>query len=369
MKDINDLFLTLSCIEEIFASKAFIKKLYFSFNNFFEIFTSDFSDFNGKITQEEREKIQTTRKELKKIKLSEIKKTLELKKIKFLAYCEKDYPAKLKDISDSPFCLFYRGNLELLKKSKTTAIVGTRAATKYGINVSNDIASLLAKQGIVIISGLASGIDTSAHAGAITSGKTIAVLGTGVDIIFPVSNEKLSYEILDKDGLIVSEYPPGAPGLPWNFPQRNRIISALSDAVVIIEGDVQSGAMITARFAIKQGKPLFALPGPIDSSVSNGPNILIKSGVAELLVSVNDILEKIGEEKQIKLELKNNEKPIDKLNEREKKIYKMLSGDSKGFDILLQETELSLQELTRELSILELKGLVEKTPDGGYVSI
>jgi len=176
-------------------------------------------------------------------------------------------------------------------------------------------------------------------------------------------------EIVDKGGLIISEYPVGTEGLPWNFPQRNRIISALSNAVVIVEGDLQSGAMITARFAIKQSKPLFALPGPIDSPQSNGPNILIKSGVGELLVSVNDVLEKIGEGKQVNLNLNNSRREEDRLTEKQKNIYKYIDSYSRSFDNLLKESKLTTQELLCELSILELKGFIEKTTEGGYVSV
>lgn len=369
MENIKDLFLALSCLNEIIPSKLFIKKLYDSSDNFFEIFTSDLNSLESEVPGEEIERIKIVRDELKKIKLDQIKRNMELKKIKFLGYCQDNYPIKLKNISDPPFGLFYRGDPGLFKKLKSVAIVGTRAATNYGMKISSDIASLLTKQEIVIISGLASGIDTSAHKGAVKSGKTIAVLGTAVDIIFPISNEKLYSEILDKGGLIISEYPLGTEGLPWNFPQRNRIISALSDAVVIIEGDIQSGAMITARFAIKQGKPLFALPGPIDSSVSNGPNILIKSGVGELLSSVNDILEKIGETKQIEIKFDDGKSNLEKLSEKQKVIYKYLNTHSKSFDVLTQETNLTTQELIRDLSVLELKSLIEKTADGGYVKI
>lgn len=367
MKDIKDLFLVFSSMEEIPLSKIFIKKLYDSLNNFFEIFNGDINQFQSKIPNDDIQRLKILKEELKKIELDQVKKNMELKKIRFVGYCDKDYPERLKEISDPPFGLFYRGDLNLFKKLKSVAIVGTRAATNYGLKISSDIASLLANQGIIIVSGLASGIDASAHAGAVKSGKTIAVLGTGVDIIFPISNEKLYFEILEKDGLIVSEYPLGTEGLPWNFPQRNRIISALSDAVVIIEGDIQSGAMITARFAIKQGKPLFALPGQIDSSVSNGPNILIKSGVGELLTSVNDILEKIGESKQIEIKFNDGKSNLDKLSEKQKAIFKLLSARPLSFDSLIEETRLNTQDLIKELSMMELRGVIEKTTDGGYI--
>lgn len=368
MINVSDVFLLLASLYEFPVSKTFIKSLYNSHKNFPFLFTSNSHDLESKLNSEEQRKLQELRRLVKNLNLTDIGDTLKRKHIKFLSYSEKEYSEKLKAINDPPFGLFYKGNIELLNYKKSVAIVGTRSATTYGLNIAKKIASLLAKENVTIISGLASGIDSSAHIGGIEGGKTIAVLGTGPDIIFPSENKELHLKILEKNNLIISEYPPKTPGTPWNFPQRNRIISALSDAVIIIEGDIQSGAMITARFAIKQGKPLFALPGPIDLSTSNGPNLLIKSGVAELLTSVNDVLEKIGEPKQVKLDLKDStKKDLEELNERQKTIYKFFSTQTKSFDCLLKETNLNIQELIRELSMLELKGIIEKTPDGGYI--
>ena len=365
--DVTDLFLALTFAVKFYSEKTLIKKLYSSYEHFVHIFTLNTNNFKLQITNEEHEKINRLKAEVKKIIIEELKNSLKEKEIKFVAFCEKDYPLKLKDISDSPLGLFYKGNLSNLNTLKHVAIVGTRSSTNYGNNITKKISFLLAERDIVVVSGLASGIDTCAHMGSVKSGKTVAVVGTGVDSVFPFENKELASEIISNGGLIVSEYPPETPAVPWNFPQRNRIISALSDAVIVIEGDLQSGAMITARFAIKQGKPLFALPGPIDSVVSNGPNILIKSKVAELLVSVDDILEKIGESKQIKLDLKSNDEKLNNLSEKEKNIYKLLSSNSKSFEALIQETNLEVQELLKYLSMLELKGFVEKMQDGGYV--
>ncbi|MBI2996658.1 MAG: DNA-protecting protein DprA [Candidatus Melainabacteria bacterium] len=365
MKSIKDLFLLLSHVIEFQSEKVLLKKL-FQNNNLEETFESE---FKLNLSNLELEKINRLRTEIKKIILSEIKKTLTEKEINFIGLSDPEYPKKLLEINDPPVGLFYRGKIDLLNHLKSVAIVGTRSATNYGINISTKIASLLAEKNIVIISGLAAGIDTSAHIGALKSGKTIAVLGTGVDVVFPTSNKNLFNEILNKNSLIISEYPPSTPGVGWNFPQRNRIISALSDAVVIIEGDLQSGAMITAKFAIKQGKSLFALPGLVDSPTSNGPNVLIKSRVAELLISVNDILEKFGEGKQTKLSFDNENEKIENLSECEKNIYKLLSSTSKNFETLIQETNLEVKELLKYLSMLELKGLVEKAQDGGYARL
>ncbi len=367
--DVKDLFLALSFAVKFQSEKTLIKKLYNSCDNFVDIFTSNKNDFKLGISGEKYEKLNRLKIEVKKTIIKEIQSLLLEKEIKFVALCDKEYPQKLKEIFDAPPVLFYKGNISNLNSLKHVAVVGTRNPTNYGIKISGKVSSLLSERNIVVVSGLASGVDTSAHIGAINNGRTIAVVGTGLDIVFPSENKQLTGEIVKLGGLIVSEYPPGIPASPWNFPQRNRIISALSDAVVVIEGDLQSGAIITARFAIKQSKPLFALPGPIDSTVSNGPNILIKSGVAELLTSVDDILEKIGESSQIKLDLKNDNEKLNSLSEKEKNIYKLLSSQSKDFEALIQETNLPVQELLQCLSMLELKGIVGKISDGCYVQL
>ncbi len=319
------------------------------------------------IKQEDIFKLERLKKIIDSSDLIKIKNNLNKNDIKFVSLSDIEYPEHLKSIPDAPYGLFYKGDISLLKKTKAVGIVGTRNCTNYGTNNTKLIASLLSEYKITIVSGFAKGIDTSAHVGAIKSGKTIAVFGTSVDVIFPSENKELYRKLLEKENLIVSEYGPGVTGAPWNFPQRNRIISALSDAVLVIEGDLQSGALITARFAIKYGKPLFALPGPIDSPMSSGPNALIKSGVAELLTSVNEIMEKIGEDRQIKLDLKTPCEEPQGLNEIQQNIFKCVSSVSLSFDELLTETKINVQELSKHLSILELRCLIEKSTDGRYV--
>ncbi len=341
-----DIFLLLASLKEAYVSKTAIKKLFHSCDDF-------------------TENLEEVCKPISSLDLNEIKDALNEKNIRFIAYCDKEYPSKLKEMSDSPFGLFCKGDIGLLENLKTVSIVGTRSATSYGKNITKKLSQFFAEQSIVVISGLAAGIDTFAHEGALEKGKTIAVLGTGIDIVFPASNRELYNQIVN-NGLVISEYSPRTEGAPWNFPQRNRIISALSDAVIVVEGDLQSGALITARFAIKYGKPLFAIPGPVDSPMSNGPNILIKSKVAELLTSAQDVLEKIGEGKQTQLSF-NGDKFFKELNDSQKSIYNALSSIPKNFDSVLLETSLDIRELTKNLSLMELKGIIEKTSDGGYI--
>ncbi len=365
MKTHEDIFLLLSLLTDIYVDKAFIKKISSLFN-ISEVFCADKSSWKNNLKHQEIDKVELLKHAISNININELKKKLNNLQINFIHLNDSRYPEKLKEIHDPPVGLFCKGNIDILNQSKFISIVGTRKSTSYGEVTAKRIAYSFAKRGLIVVSGLADGIDAFAHKGALDSGKTIAVLGTGVDIIFPLANKKLYEDILDKNSLLVSEYPPGTAGLPWNFPQRNRIISGLSDAVVVIEGDIDSGAIITARFAIKHDRLLFALPGPVDSRVSNGPNALIKSGVAELLISENDILEKIGEPVQKSIKFENYE--IDEnLTKEQKELMSVFSSVSVTVEDLIQKTSMDLSSLSVNLSILELQGHIEKSFDGGFV--
>lgn len=202
----------------------------------------------------------------------------------------KEYPEKLKNIYDSPKKLYVIGNKNLLYK-KGIAIVGTRAATAYGKKVSYDFAKELSENHIVVISGLALGIDTYAHIGALKGG-TIAVLGSGIDQIYPKENIELAREILKNNGCIISEYPLGSKPERLHFPQRNRIISGLGEGVLVVEANKKSGALITAEFALEQGKEVFVVPGDIKKPQSEGTNKLIQDG-AMLVTGGKEIIENI----------------------------------------------------------------------------
>lgn len=211
-----------------------------------------------------------------------------------LPLTEPRYPARLRQIFDPPIVLFARGRLELLA-NLMLAIVGTRRPTPYGIAVTERLAADLGRAGLVIASGMARGIDTAAHRGALAAGApTVAVLGCGADVVYPTENRNLAAEIIEK-GLLVSEFPMGSPAYPQNFPIRNRIISGLSAGVMVIEGAQYSGSAITARLALEQDREVFAVPGNITSKMSWGPNLLIKQG-AKLVQDFNDVLEELSPE-------------------------------------------------------------------------
>ena len=202
-----------------------------------------------------------------------------------------DYPALLKEIPDPPKILYAMGNRKLLTdSSQALAVVGTRKMTVYGKTAAYNIVFALAKLGVTIVSGLASGIDTVAHQAALAAnGKTIAVLASGVDVVYPPENKDL-YREISKKGLLLSEFPPGTLPKPQYFPQRNRIVSGLCLGVLVVEGPLKSGSMITAKLALDQGREVFAVPGPITSPNSRGPSYLIKNG-ASVAESAEDIMD------------------------------------------------------------------------------
>ncbi len=220
-------------------------------------------------------------------------KYMEKYHIGMITILDEDYPRKLRNIYDAPVVLYYKGNRKLLSCNKVIAIVGCRNCSKYGENISTKFAHELAKEGICIISGMAKGIDSAAHIGALKEkGKTIAVLGSGLDRIYPSENLKLYNEILENRGVIITEYVIGTNANKMNFPARNRIISGLSDGVIVVEAKEKSGTLITVDFALEQGKDIFVIPGNITSNNSVGTNELIKQG-ARCVTCVEDILDEL----------------------------------------------------------------------------
>lgn len=263
-----------------------------------------------------------------------------------------NYLRDLPHIPDPPKKLFIRGKLPA-KRVKTVAIIGTRKPSAYGREIATKIASECAKNGIVVVSGLALGIDSIAHRAAIDSGgKTIAILANGVDKIYPRSHEDLGQKILQTNGAILSEYPNNTPARPWQFLARNRIVSGLADAVVIIEAASRSGTLSTANHALDQGKEIFAVPGNITSPLSAGCNQLIKNG-ANPLTSVEDLLDFLIPdrfEKQTQL-FKGDTR-------EENVILEFLSKNgTTSSDVIIKQTKLSASEFNQAITMLELKGL------------
>ncbi|MBU0727202.1 DNA-processing protein DprA, partial [Patescibacteria group bacterium] len=260
------------------------------------------------------EKVERVFEIRKSISFHEMISKMEELNINLLQIDDDEYPSLLKKISDPPPFLFVRGKLPPFHKS--IGIVGTRAITDYGQTIAKKLTSDLVRNSFVIVSGLAFGVDSCAHETAVKSGGiTVAVLGTGVDKIYPSSNYCLAQDIL-KEGAIVSEYPLGSPALTHHFPARNRIISGLSRGVLVVEGGIKSGALITARLALEQGREVFAIPNNITKISLSGTNHLIRRSEAKLVENVNHILEEFqmtSSQQQIQFEFDDSENTLLKL--------------------------------------------------------
>ena len=290
---------------------------------------------------------------------------VSLKKIK---KSSKVYPDNLKNIYNPPEKLFVDGEI-LPSDNNAIAIVGTRRASYYGMEQCEKLSYDLAIRGITIISGMARGIDSAAHRGALKAkGRTIAVLGSGHNHIYPPENKKLYGEIV-KNGAVVSEYEPDIPPFRTNFPKRNRIISGMSKGVVIIEAPRKSGALITADFALEQGRDVFALPGNISSARSSGTNALIKEG-AKLVEGISDILEELKNVIDIKEIDSADSKPgLEKCSSDEKMIFSILSDKSKSIDEISSIANLPVYKISEALLKLELKRLIKGLPGENFVRV
>jgi DNA processing protein len=291
---------------------------------------------------------------------------LKRKKASFVAQCDKEYPSLLAQIPNPPIVLFTRGNISSLNLERTIGIVGTRKITNYGSVVTKMFASELASLGFTIVSGLAMGVDAVAAQSAIEAGgKTIAVLGNGVDLCFPSSNENLYDKILEKDGLIISEFPLGQTPTPGSFPSRNRIIAGLSLGVLVTEGAQDSGSLITADYAFKFNRKVFAVPGPITSQLSVAPLKLIEKG-AKLVTNAEDIMNEFKIQNSKGKIVSQNSK-FENLTKEELKIVRLLENEGLGFDEIVRDSKIESSSLGALLSMMEIKGLIKNTGNGNYV--
>jgi len=288
---------------------------------------------------------------------------LEEKKINFIPIYEKIYPEKLRSIMSPPYALYVKGELPDNNK-KTIAIVGARRCTPYGEAIALEYGEILAGHNVQIISGMARGIDGAGQRGALNKkGKTFAVLGCGVDICYPGEHQGL-YQDIQINGGVLSEYFPGTPPLAAHFPARNRIISGLADAILVIEAKEKSGSLITADMALEQGKDVYALPGPVTSSLSKGCHYLISQG-AGILISPSDLLKELRiEEAQLEQKSDKNKK---ELETPENIVYSCLGLYPKGLERLVNETMLSPKQIMRDLVSLELEGKVKEISKNQYV--
>ncbi|NIM91275.1 MAG: DNA-protecting protein DprA [Candidatus Aminicenantes bacterium] len=286
---------------------------------------------------------------------------LERKDYTLLTLKGKEYPEYLREIFDPPYVIYCAGNVDVLKEP-AVSIVGARKPTPYGRAVAEKLAEDLASRGLVIVSGMARGIDSIAHWGALKGGKTLAVLGSGLENIYPRENRSLFEKIKD-EGAVISEFPLKAPPLGFHFPIRNRIISGLSQAVVVVEAARRSGSLISARLALEQNREVMAVPGAVTSDFSQGTNWLIKTG-AKLVENWVDVAEELRSPlKEKLLSQKEEKKSMPALKPEEKRVFEFLKIDSlTHIDELVGKTDLSVSELLAILLNLELKELIMQNP-------
>ncbi len=296
--------------------------------------------------------------------LDELLGTIMEAGIKVYYWDHPGYPERLRNINQSPFVIYLKGDL-IEDDIWGVAIVGTRRYSEYGRQITTEISRVLAGCGITVISGLARGIDGAAHQSALDAGgRTIAVLGSGLDQIYPPEHKKLAGRIIEQ-GALISDYPVGTPPDGSNFPPRNRIISGLSKVVIVIEAGLKSGAIITAGYAAEQGKEVFALPGKITSPMSRGTNLLIKQG-AHPLLDAQDILDLLN------MSLISEQRSVQRTlpgDPREALLYQAVGDEPQHVDELCSLVNLPIEEVTSTLALMELKGMVRKTFGMKYVAV
>lgn len=292
----------------------------------------------------------------------------ECKSIKDIHICtiyDIDYPISLLQYEDAPFGIFYKGNISTVNEKKNISIVGSRKCTRYGIDVTNSMVEQLSPYEINIVSGMAKGIDSVAHRAAIKNNiNTIAVLGSGIDVIYPKENYRLYHEVLENSGCIISEFPLGTPPLSRNFPMRNRIISGMCELLVVTEGGEKSGTLITVGAALEQGKNIIVVPGSIFSSESKGTNKLIKDG-AYVYTDIEDVLNLLNISR-VSIDNKNITTVKSKLEER---IYQVIDDNPIHIDKIIKLVDVDINRLYKLLFELQVKEEILCLSGNFYVRI
>lgn len=353
-------WVAFSAIEQI--DSAFIHRLYNYFGDIEQAFNANLRDLT-QIDGLSVQRVKTFLRERDKIDPDRALYGIENRGINYLTLEDDKYPAMLKQISDPPAVLYYRGELFDCNLQKTLAIVGSRKASYHAKEAVNKIVSQLAGTDVCIVSGLAAGIDTCAHLAAMENNlKTIGVIASGFDFIYPSSNKPL-YETIEKgNGAVVTEYYPSFQPLKFRFPQRNRIVSGLSYGTLVAEASLRSGALITANLTLEQGRELMCIPGLISNPNTEGIYKLLKNGAA-LVTQAEDILETLNWEikpaEQLQLDLTS-------MDDEERKIFEALEVEEKGVDELLAATQMDVDDLLTNLTTMELKGIIKQVTGDRY---
>lgn len=353
-------WIAFSAIEQVDSS--FVQRLFNYFGDIetaFKASRADLSNIDGLSIK----KTETFIRERAKINPDKALDNVIKREIKFLTFDNENYPYMLKNISAPPMILYYKGDLEICNLEKTLAVVGSRKASTHAKDVLTKILTEFTETDICIVSGLASGIDTTAHQGALAGSlKTIGVIASGFDFIYPASNKVLYEKIINGNGAILSEYYPTFEPLPFRFPHRNRIVSGLSYGTLVAEAAIKSGALITANFCLEQGRELMCIPGPILNPNTQGVYKLLKQG-ATMVTCAEDILSalnwQIASQEQMKID-------FTKIPQDERKILEAIETEPKGFDKICAETGLEFNTLLVCLTSLELAGIIKQIEGEKY---
>ncbi len=357
----NKYWVALSSIEEIDSS--FIQRLYNYFGDIEIAFNAnDLSAIDG-LSVRKAENFFRMRDKVNPDKAVE---EVEKRGIKYLTFGDENYPLMLRNIDNPPSVIYYKGNLFDCNLEKTLAVVGSRRASTYAKDALAKIVSELQNTDICIVSGLATGIDTTAHVSALENNlKTIGVIASGFDFTYPAANKDLYRRIENGNGAVVSEYYPTFEPLKFRFPQRNRIVSGLSYGTLVAEASLKSGALITSNLTLEQGRELMCIPGLITNPNTEGIYKLLKNG-ATLVTCADDVLEALGWEVKIEQQSLFN---LPELTEDEKSIYDALEIEDKCVDELQAFTKLSIDNLLMYLTTLELKGIIKQVDGDRYRKI
>ncbi len=351
----NKYWIAFSSIEQI--DSKFIQRLYNYFGDIEKAFNSSIEDLKN-IDGLSVRKAENFIKNRDKVDIDRTFTNVETRGINFLTLEDENYPKLLKNIENPPAVLYYKGKLFDCNLERTLAIVGSRKASTHARDNLKKIISELSNTDICIVSGLASGIDTVAHTAAIENNiKTIGVIASGFDFVYPTSNKTLYQNIENGYGAVVSEYYPTFEPMKFRFPQRNRIVSGLSYGTLVAEASLKSGALITANLTLEQGRELMCIPGEISNPNTQGIYKLLKNG-ATMVTESADILDALNWE--IKKETKQQQLTLPMLTPDEEKIYENLQIEEKGIDELLTLTKLNLEDLLMNLTTMELKGIIKQ---------
>lgn len=355
----NKFWIAFSSIEQV--DSAFTLKLYEHFEDIEKAFNASLAELS-KIEGLSVKKAENFLKFRDKVNIDKVVDEVARRNIKYLTFEDENYPKILRNIDNPPSVLFYKGDLNNVNFSRTLAVVGSRRASSHAKDAVHKILKELAGTDVTIVSGLASGIDTCAHQAALDNGlKTIGVIASGFDYVYPAANKQLYERIENGNGVVFTEYYPTFEPLKFRFPQRNRIVSGVSFGTLVAEASMRSGALITANLTLDQGRELMCIPGLISNPNTEGIYKLLKNG-ATLVTNADDILNalnweiKIPEIIQCKLGL----------SEDEERIYKCLEIDEKGVDAIAAATKLPLEFILINLTMMELKGIIKKVDGDRY---